>query len=107
MAKIEDLIRQISVDRRDRLTRKVRWEQLDEDLAYVPNEFDHAVVAPDQIRTLISTFRDRIFSEISAGRTTVPKTLIFERMTRGTQTDGEAYLVTGNPKALGMNFSNR
>src|SRR6266571_2277400 len=37
------------VDKRDRLTRKVRWEQLDEDLAYQPNELDRAVVAPDQI----------------------------------------------------------
>jgi type I restriction enzyme, R subunit len=34
------------VDKRDRLTRKVRWEQLDEDLAYQPNELDRAVVAP-------------------------------------------------------------
>src|SRR5438093_1192661 len=41
------------VDKRDRLTRKVRWEQLDEDLAYQPNELDPAVVAPDQIRTAI------------------------------------------------------
>src|SRR5205814_1742143 len=44
------------VDKRDRLTRKVRWEQLDEDLAYQPNEIDRAVVAPDQIRTVIRTF---------------------------------------------------
>jgi type I restriction enzyme R subunit len=34
------------VDKRDRLTRKVRWEQLDEDLAYAPNELDRPVVAP-------------------------------------------------------------
>jgi type I restriction enzyme R subunit len=34
------------VDKRDRLTRKVRWEQLDADLAYQPNELDRAVVAP-------------------------------------------------------------
>jgi type I restriction enzyme R subunit len=33
------------VDKRDRLTHKVRWEQLDEDLAYQPDELDDAVVA--------------------------------------------------------------
>ena len=67
------------VDKRDRLTRKVRWEQLDEDLAYQPNELDRAVVAPDQIRTVIRTFRDRLFTEIFPGRTVVPKTLIFAK----------------------------
>jgi type I restriction enzyme R subunit len=67
------------VDKRDRLTRKVRWEQLDEDLAYQPNELDRAVVAPDQIRTVIRAFRDRLFTEIFPGRTTVPKTLIFAK----------------------------
>jgi type I restriction enzyme R subunit len=67
------------VDKRDRLTRKVRWEQLDVDLAYQPNELDRAVVAPDQIRTVIRAFRDRLFTEIFPGRTTVPKTLIFAK----------------------------
>src|SRR6266480_3466252 len=55
------------VDKRDRLSRKVRWEQLDEDLAYQPNELDRAVVAPDQIRTVIKAFRDRLFTEIFPG----------------------------------------
>src|SRR5438046_4724396 len=67
------------VDKRDRLTRKVRWEQLDEDLAYQPNELDRAVVAPDQIRTVTRTFRDKLFTEIFPGRTVVPKTLIFAK----------------------------
>src|SRR5437773_3708912 len=67
------------VDKRDRLTRKIRWEQLDEDLAYQPNELDRAVVAPDQIRTVTRTFRDKLFTEIFPGRTVVPKTLIFAK----------------------------
>ena len=67
------------VDKRDRLTRKRRWELLDQDLAYEPNELDRAVVAPDQIRTVIRTFRDRLFTDIFPGRTTVPKTLIFAK----------------------------
>src|SRR5438309_4790164 len=67
------------VDKRDRLTRKVCSEQLAEDLAHQPNELDRAVIAPDQIRTVIRTFRDRLFTEIFPGRTVVPKTLIFAK----------------------------
>ncbi|MBV9007751.1 MAG: DEAD/DEAH box helicase family protein, partial [Verrucomicrobia bacterium] len=67
------------IDKRDRLTRKVRWEQLGDDLIYAENELDRAVVAPDQIRTVIRTFRDRLFTDIFPGRTVVPKTLIFAK----------------------------
>jgi type I restriction enzyme R subunit len=67
------------VDKRDKLTRRRRWEQLDEDLDYPPEQLDRSVVAPDQIRTVIKTFRDRLFSEIFPGRTDVPKTLIFAK----------------------------
>ena len=67
------------VDRRDRLTRKVRWEQLEDDLAYTPNQLDRDVVAEDQIRTVIQTFRDRLFTEIFPTRRDVPKTIIFAK----------------------------
>jgi len=67
------------VDKRDKLTRKRRWEQLDEDLDYPPELLDRSVVTPDQIRTIIQTFRDRLFTEIFPGRTEVPKTLIFAK----------------------------
>jgi type I restriction enzyme R subunit len=67
------------VDRRDRETREVRWERLDEDLAYAPIQLDCDVVAMDQIRTVIKTFRDRLFTEIFPRRTEVPKTLIFAK----------------------------
>ena len=67
------------VDKRDRKTRQVRWEQLDEDLAYEASQLDRDVVAPDQIRTVIRTFRDRLPTEIFPGRTEVPKTLIFAK----------------------------
>jgi type I restriction enzyme R subunit len=67
------------IDKRNRQTRKVRWMQLDEVLSYDPSELDRAVVAPDQIRTVIRTFRDRLFTEIFPGRKTVPKTLIFAK----------------------------
>ena len=67
------------VDFRDKLTRKVRWEQLDEEFAYDPNRLDRDVVAVDQIRTLVQTFRDKLPTEIFPGRTEVPKTLIFAK----------------------------
>jgi len=67
------------VDKRDRQTRRIRWEQLDEDLTYSSGELDRNVVAPHQIRTIIQTFRDRLFTEIFPGRTEVPKTLIFAK----------------------------
>ena len=67
------------VDRRNRLTRKVRWEQLEEDLTYAPNQLDRDVVAEDQIRTIVRTFRDRLFTEIFPRRRDVPKTIIFAK----------------------------
>jgi type I restriction enzyme R subunit len=67
------------VGKRDKRTRQERWEQMDEDLPYDPNQLDHDVVAPDQIRTVIRTFRERLPTEIFPGRTEVPKTLIFAK----------------------------
>jgi type I restriction enzyme R subunit len=67
------------VDKRDRQSRKVRWHELDEDLAYQASRLDRDVVAPDQIRTIIRTFKDKLFTEIFPGRTEVPKTLVFAK----------------------------
>ena len=67
------------VDKRDRQTRKVRWEQLDEVLAYDASDLDRDVVATDQIRTVLETFRDKVFTEMFPGRTDLPKTLIFAK----------------------------
>jgi type I restriction enzyme R subunit len=64
---------------RNRLTRAQRWQQLDEELTYSANQLDRDVVTPSQIRTVIRTFRDRLFTEIFPGRTVVPKTLIFAK----------------------------
>jgi type I restriction enzyme, R subunit len=64
---------------RDRQTRKVRWEDLDDDVSYKATDLDRKVVAKDQIRTIIRAFRDRLFTEIFPGRSTVPKTLIFAK----------------------------
>lgn len=67
------------VDRRDKLTRRTRWELLDDDLVYSGQELDRSVVATDQIRTIIRAFRDRLLTELFPGRTEVPKTLIFAK----------------------------
>lgn len=67
------------IDKRNKLTRAVRWEQLDEDLEYSPSQLDRDVVAPDQIRTIMKTFKERLFTEIFPGREEVPKTLIFAK----------------------------
>ena len=67
------------MDLRDRETRKVRWEELEEDFEYDPNQLDRKVVAMDQIRTIVRTFKEKLFSEIFPGRTEVPKTLFFAK----------------------------
>ena len=66
------------VEKRERLTRRKRWEVQDEDVTYTAQELDHAVVNPDQIRTVVRTFRDKL-PKIFPGRTEVPKTLIFAK----------------------------
>ena len=63
---------------RDRQTRELRLEKLDSDVSYNPTELDRKVVAKDQIRTIIRTFRERL-PEIFPGREHVPKTLIFAK----------------------------
>jgi type I restriction enzyme R subunit len=67
------------VDKRNRQTRAVKWQQLDEDVSYAGKELDRSVVAVDQIRTVIRTFKERLFTEIFPNRTDVPKTLIFAK----------------------------
>jgi type I restriction enzyme R subunit len=67
------------VDTRDRKTREVRFQQLDQDMPYTASQLDRDVVAADQIRTIVKTFRDQLPVEIFPGRTEVPKTLIFAK----------------------------
>ena len=52
----------------DRRTRAQRYEALDEDLDYTARQLDRAVTATDQIRIVLKTFRDRLFTEIFPGR---------------------------------------
>ncbi len=67
------------VGQRDKRTRKMRYEQLDEAMDYAGTQLDRSVVAVDQIRTVVQTFRDRVRTDLFPGRTEIPKTLIFAK----------------------------
>ena len=66
------------VDKREKLSRRKRWEQLDEDMIYSSKKLDDEVVNPNQIRAIIRTFKEKL-PEIFPHRTEVPKTLIFAK----------------------------
>jgi len=72
------------VDHREKLSRKKRWEQLDEDITYSAKRLDDDIVNPNQIRLIIKTFKEHLpemfpdrFNE--KGEFEVPKTLIFAK----------------------------
>ncbi|MFZ1977597.1 MAG: DEAD/DEAH box helicase family protein, partial [Bacteroidota bacterium] len=72
------------VDKRERLTRKKRWEQTDEDVVYTGQQLDNDVVNPSQIRLIIKTFKEylpEIFPDRhdERGEFEVPKTLVFAK----------------------------
>jgi len=68
-----------TVPRRDRHTRRQRYEQLTDDFVYAPTELDRSVIAPNQIRTILETYRQTLPTELFPGREEVPKTLIFAK----------------------------
>ena len=67
------------IARRDRETRRLQWDELDADVEYAENQLDRDFVAEDQIRTVIQTFKDKLFTDLFPGRKIVPKTLIFAK----------------------------
>ena len=66
------------VDIREKLSRKKRWEQIDEDLVYSATDLDKHVVNPSQIRLIVRAFKDNL-PEMFPEREEVPKTLIFAK----------------------------
>lgn len=64
---------------RDRRTRSQRYLELDEDYSYTGDAIGRDVISEDQIRMVLTTFRDRLYTEIFPGRSAVPKTLIFAK----------------------------
>jgi len=67
------------IEYRNRLSRKKRWMQMDEDVDYVPPQLDRDIVNPSQIRTVIRTFKENLFTMLFPRRKEVPKTLIFAK----------------------------
>jgi len=72
------------IEHRELLTRKKRYELQDEDEEYTARQLDKEIVNPNQIRTVIRAFRDRlpeIFPDRfdQNGNFEVPKTLIFAK----------------------------
>ena len=73
------------VDRRDKLTRRKRWQREDEDTDYQRNDLDKKVVNPSQIRNIIREYKTALKRDIypkrfdSNGEYEVPKTLIFAK----------------------------
>ncbi|WP_301129214.1 type I restriction endonuclease subunit R [Streptomyces cacaoi] len=72
----------------DRVTRAKHHEELTDDDTYGSEELNRRVQSPHQIRTVLESFRDRLFTEIfppvpdpltgePRARTQVPKTLVF------------------------------
>ena len=66
------------VDKRNRLDRATRWQQLDEDLEYEARQLDRSVVVPSQIRTVLQAFKDAL-PALFDHRAMVPKTLVFAK----------------------------
>ena len=66
------------VEKRHRVTREIELKQLNNDLIYDKDSLDRSVVARDQIRLVIKTFKNKL-PEIFPNRTVVPKTLIFAK----------------------------
>jgi type I restriction enzyme R subunit len=73
------------VGKRERRTRATRWVQTEDDVSYDAAALDRQVMAPDQIRKVIATYRDAL-PRIFPGRVdpddptkNVPKTLIFAK----------------------------
>ncbi len=66
---------------RDKRTRATRYRELDEDYDYGARDLDRSVTVDNQIRTVIETYKNSLFTELFPGRSGewVPKTLIFAK----------------------------
>ena len=65
--------------KRDMRTRQKRWYVLEDEVQYGADQLDKAVVAKDQIRKIIRTFKEKALTEIFPGRRYIPKTLIYAK----------------------------
>lgn len=67
------------IEYRDRLSRAKRWKQLDEEVHYQPTQLDRDIVNPSQIRAVIRTYKENLYTNLFPRRKEVPKTLIFAK----------------------------
>ena len=67
------------LDHRDKLTRKKRWAQAEEENTYTSKELDRSVVNTSQIRQVIRAMKKAVETEIFPNRKELPKTLIFAK----------------------------
>ena len=68
---------------RNKKSRKITYEQLDEDLEYKKNDLDRSVLVPNQIRTIMECYKNSLYTELFPERDPnfawTPKTLIFAK----------------------------
>ena len=62
---------------RDLDSRRPRPERVEDEVTYDKGKLDRAIVNPDQIRTVVRTFKERVTSEIFPGRPEIPKSVFF------------------------------
>lgn len=70
------------IEVRDRMSRETRWQEMDEDEDYTGSnrtKLDRQIVNPSQIRTVIRTFKENLYTKLFPRRKEVPKTLIFAK----------------------------
>ena len=73
-----------NIQKRNRLSRKTRWEDMEDDFVYEPAALDRNVVNKSQIRNIIKAFKEalpKMFPNrtLPDGTQEVPKTLIFAK----------------------------
>ena len=75
-----------SVPKRDKRTRKVIYETLNDDFEYKKEDLDKFVVSPNQIRTILEGYKNALFTQLFPERKPenpsdewIPKTLIFAK----------------------------
>lgn len=69
------------LEKMERRTRKKRWEKLKDDFTWEGRDLDQSVVSPNQIRKVLTHFRDALFKQMFPARSGewVPKTLIYAK----------------------------
>ncbi|MDR0622351.1 MAG: DEAD/DEAH box helicase family protein [Deltaproteobacteria bacterium] len=73
------VIRKQTVEKRNRLSRRNRWERMDNDFDYSSFQLDREVVNHSHIRAVVKEFRKSVLSQLFPWREEVPKTLLFAK----------------------------